>query len=186
MTSKGLDKKGLTAYGTLFGGKKSTPLKSAPAPASAPAPSYQQQSAPVDDPPEESKPLMETLASTFTSNETVQQAMAAANMSGATDYMTKQLGSLKDLTSKGPMTFRVMALLGGCAMVAQCFLGSISKLFSFSPLGALIEVYCGIFGVMVSPAAVPPFLVSIGGKLGGRSSFAVSVAIVCCFLFFFI
>jgi len=28
-------------------------------------------------------------------------------------------------------------------------MGSLGKLFSFSPLAALIEVYCGIFGVMV-------------------------------------
>jgi len=33
--------------------------------------------------------------------------------------MESQLASLKDLTSKGPMTIRAMALAGGCAMVAQ-------------------------------------------------------------------
>ncbi len=46
------------------------------------------------------------------------------------------------------MTFRVMALCGGVAMVFQCVMGSLGKFLSFSPLQALIEVYCGIFGLM--------------------------------------
>ena len=33
-------------------------------------------------------------------------------------------------------------------MIAQCFMGSFSKLLSFSPLQALIEVYCLVFGVI--------------------------------------
>jgi len=56
---------------------------------------------------------------------------------------------LQSLTHRGPMTFRVMAFLGGVAMVLQCFMGSFGKLLSFSPLSALIEVYCGAFGVVV-------------------------------------
>jgi hypothetical protein len=132
--SKGLDKKGLNAYGTLFGrsSSKSKVSETTALTSSAPAAAV-----------EEAKPLMDT------ANDMIEKGMAAANIIGAKDYMEEQLKSLKGLSSKGPMSFRVMALCGGVAMVVQCFMGSLSKFFSFSPLQALIEVYCGIFGVMV-------------------------------------
>ena len=80
--------------------------------------------------------------------ELVQTAMDAANNLAAIGFVKEQLERLKLTTHKGPMTFRVAAFLGGAAMVAQCFMGSFSKLLSFSPLQALIEVYCLVFGVV--------------------------------------
>ena len=53
------------------------------------------------------------------------------------------------------MTFRVMALTGGFAMIFQCLFGSLGKLLSFSPLKALIEVYCGIFGIITVILEIP-------------------------------
>jgi hypothetical protein len=160
MSKSGLDKKGLTAYGTLFKntlGGKSTPSKAAQQTASVAAPEEER----------ESKPLMETVT------QNVEMALAAANVSGATEYMTKQMDSLKAMSSKGPMTFRVMALTGGVAMVFQCAMGSLGKLFSFSPLGALIEIYCGIFGVMtvILEAQDYAFLKSFRATLNENAKF---------------
>lgn len=59
------------------------------------------------------------------------------------------------LAHSGPMTFRVMALCGGFAMIFQCVFGSLGKLLSFSPLKALIEVYCGIFGIITIILEMP-------------------------------
>ena len=59
------------------------------------------------------------------------------------------------LAHSGPMTFRVMALCGGFAMIFQCVFGSLGKLLSFSPLKALIEVYCGIFGIITVILEMP-------------------------------
>ena len=46
------------------------------------------------------------------------------------------------------MTFRVMSLLGGLAMVLQSFLSFFTKILTLSPLRALISVYCFVFGLI--------------------------------------
>lgn len=117
---------GLTAYGTLMKQVSSS-------------------TSTTGDKDRESEPMLPTAEQ---AGDLVKTAMDAANNLAAMGFVKENLDKLKGMTHKGPMTFRVAAFLGGVAMIAQCFMGSFSKLLSFSPLQALIEAYCLVFGVV--------------------------------------
>eukprot|EP00519_Triparma_laevis_P007495 CAMPEP_0182511752 /NCGR_PEP_ID=MMETSP1321-20130603/31002_1 /TAXON_ID=91990 /ORGANISM="Bolidomonas sp., Strain RCC1657" /LENGTH=271 /DNA_ID=CAMNT_0024718461 /DNA_START=33 /DNA_END=845 /DNA_ORIENTATION=+ len=102
-------------------------------------------SAPSSDPPD-TAPLLTDAAATASTLLT--SALDSASQAAAFSYLKDQLTSLHSSAHKGPMTFRVLSFLGGLAMILQCSTGTFGKLFSFSPLQALIEVYCLIFGVI--------------------------------------
>mmetsp|Transcript_5211 Transcript_5211/g.15316 ORF Transcript_5211/g.15316 Transcript_5211/m.15316 type:complete len:252 (-) Transcript_5211:853-1608(-) len=56
---------------------------------------------------------------------------------------------MKNWVGDGPVTFRVLCLVGGLLMVFQGFFGFIGHFFTLSPLHAVIEVYMAFFGCII-------------------------------------
>jgi len=80
---------------------------------------------------------------------TLQAAMNSAAAASALEFANKQLKEIRALATDGPLSFQVLAMLGGVAMTLQSVFGSLGKFMSFSPLRMLIELYCGIFGLLI-------------------------------------
>ena len=78
----------------------------------------------------------------------IKVAMNSAAAASAVEFARNKIEEVKHLATEGPLTFQVLALIGGVAMAVQSVFGSMGKFFSFSPLQMMIEVYCGIFGLL--------------------------------------
>jgi hypothetical protein len=78
-----------------------------------------------------------------------QQKHMLSLLNASFDYVIERFADVKKQAERGPLSFRVLAFLGGCGMVFVAVFNSLGRFMSFSPLQALIEVYVGIFGLMI-------------------------------------
>ena len=68
------------------------------------------------------------------------------NMRATPEYLKCQASKLYQLFQKGPVSFRVMAFLGGLGMIAAALYDFILNILIFSGAGLLISVYTVVFG----------------------------------------
>jgi hypothetical protein len=55
---------------------------------------------------------------------------------------------IKNATQDGPLTFRIMGLIGGIAMIVSNGLGIVDRFMSFNFTGSLTAIYGCLFGIM--------------------------------------
>mmetsp|Transcript_615 Transcript_615/g.820 ORF Transcript_615/g.820 Transcript_615/m.820 type:complete len:319 (+) Transcript_615:94-1050(+) len=72
-----------------------------------------------------------------------------SSVGAAASFVNEQVGKVKRLATEGPLSFRVLAFLGGVAMIITSVLDWLGEIFRFSVLRALISVYTFIFGVFI-------------------------------------
>ena len=68
------------------------------------------------------------------------------NVRAAPDYLKRQASKLYELSKNGPLSFRIMAFLGGLGMVAAALYDFICNILVFSGAGILISIYTLVFG----------------------------------------
>ena len=71
---------------------------------------------------------------------------AAENVRAAPEYLKRQASKLYELSKNGPLSFRVMAFMGGVGMIAAALFDFISNILVFSGAGILISIYTLVFG----------------------------------------
>lgn len=76
-------------------------------------------------------------------------AAAAAAVAGA-GMVNASAEKIKKARAEGPMTYRVMAFIGGLAMIASNGIAILDRFFSFNFSGSLIAIYGVIFGIIIS------------------------------------
>jgi len=67
----------------------------------------------------------------------------------AASFVNEQVGKVRQLATEGPLSFRVLAFLGGLAMVITSVLDWIADIFRLSAFRALISVYTFMFGTVI-------------------------------------
>lgn len=70
-------------------------------------------------------------------------------VTAATAFVNEQVGKVRQLAEEGPLSFRVLAFLGGVAMIVTSVLDWIGELFGFSAHKFLISVYTFSFGIVI-------------------------------------
>jgi len=70
-------------------------------------------------------------------------------VSAATAFVNEQVGKVRQLAEEGPLSFRVLAFLGGVAMIVTSVLDWIGELFGFSMHKFLISLYTFSFGIII-------------------------------------
>jgi COPI associated protein len=75
----------------------------------------------------------------------------AANEAGsvAGNFAKEQVDEVKRLTSEGDLSIRLLAMIGGLAMVVVSILGFIARILTFHWLNALLSIYTFILGLIM-------------------------------------
>lgn len=68
------------------------------------------------------------------------------NVRAAPEYLKRQASKLYELSKNGPLSFRVMAFLGGLGMIVAALYDFISNILVLSGAGILISIYTLVFG----------------------------------------
>jgi hypothetical protein len=76
-------------------------------------------------------------------------AAAAAAMAG-TRMVNASAEKIKKARAEGPMTYCIMAFIGGLAMIFSNGIAILDHFFSFNFSGSLIAIYGIIFGIIIS------------------------------------
>jgi hypothetical protein len=86
-------------------------------------------------------------------------AVAAVTVTGA-GMLNASAEQIRKALAEGPMTYRVMAFIGGLAMIVSNGIAILSRLFSFQFAGAVIAMYGVMFGIAISFLEGPPVVYS--------------------------
>jgi hypothetical protein len=88
----------------------------------------------------------EVVPTEMPTEETPFQHTAQENMKAAPEYLKQQALKLNKLSKEGPLSFRVMAFLGGLGMIVAALYDFISNIVFFSRAVIMISVYTLVFG----------------------------------------
>jgi hypothetical protein len=75
--------------------------------------------------------------------------VSAQNAAEASTFAKSTARDLKENLMQGNWSLRILALLGGLAMIVVSVLGFISHIFGFAWISAIFDVYCMILGIMI-------------------------------------
>jgi len=84
--------------------------------------------------------------------ESIQPSPSASsyqNVTASIVFVNEQVGKVRQLAEEGPLSFRVLAFLGGVAMIITSVLDWIGEIFGFNILKFLISVYTFLFGIII-------------------------------------
>mmetsp|Transcript_16930 Transcript_16930/g.38081 ORF Transcript_16930/g.38081 Transcript_16930/m.38081 type:complete len:259 (-) Transcript_16930:537-1313(-) len=70
-------------------------------------------------------------------------------ISKGTSYVKKTARRIQDLATRGPLSFRVLAYLGGLAMAVTSAFDMISQFTSFHPVNTLVAFYTLLLGIVI-------------------------------------
>jgi hypothetical protein len=76
--------------------------------------------------------------------------MVGAAASAGTGLINASAEKIKKARSEGPLTYRVMAFIGGLAMIASNAIAILDRFFSFRFASAMIALYNTLFGILIS------------------------------------
>lgn len=71
------------------------------------------------------------------------------NVASAATFVNEQVGKVRQLAEEGPLSFRVLAFLGGVAMIVTSVLDWVGEIFAFKLLRCLISIYTFLFGIVI-------------------------------------
>lgn len=72
-----------------------------------------------------------------------------ASMGKAASFVNEQVGKVRQMATEGPLSFRVLAFLGGVAIIITSVLDLLGEIFHLSVIKAVVSVYTFIFGVFI-------------------------------------
>jgi hypothetical protein len=87
---------------------------------------------------------------TTESSSLIDSTTAAAATVAGVGMVNASTEQFKKALAEGPITFRVMAFIGGLAMIVSNGIAILNRIFSFQFAGAMIAMYGVIFGVVIS------------------------------------
>jgi COPI associated protein/EF-hand domain len=90
----------------------------------------------------------------------LQPAAVASAASAGAIIVNQATERVRAARTEGPLTFRMMGLLGGLAMIVSNLIAILDRFFSFNFTGALIAVYGTAFGIVIA-------LIEAPGSFGG-------------------
>mmetsp|Transcript_15606 Transcript_15606/g.23702 ORF Transcript_15606/g.23702 Transcript_15606/m.23702 type:complete len:272 (+) Transcript_15606:92-907(+) len=98
-----------------------------------------------------SAPTQQQLASTalIIPVSPTQQKIASTALFAGKSYMKCTAEKVRDLATKGPLSFRVLAFLGGIAMVVSSLLDIVQQFLAFHPVNTLIALYTTVLGLII-------------------------------------
>ena len=73
----------------------------------------------------------------------------ADSLENASDIARNKIRELRHSVKTGDWSLRLLALIGGVALIFTAVLEFVSKILNFNVLGALIEVYIIFLGVII-------------------------------------
>lgn len=71
------------------------------------------------------------------------------NLESASDIARNKIRELRHSVKTGDWSLRLLALIGGVALIFTSVLELVSKILNFNVLGALIEIYVILLGVII-------------------------------------
>mmetsp|Transcript_20444 Transcript_20444/g.33871 ORF Transcript_20444/g.33871 Transcript_20444/m.33871 type:complete len:253 (+) Transcript_20444:111-869(+) len=74
---------------------------------------------------------------------------------GGTSLVNASAEKIKKARSEGPLTYRVMAFIGGLAMIASNGIAILDRFFSFRFASAMIALYNCVFGILIATLEGP-------------------------------
>ena len=80
----------------------------------------------------------------------IDSSVAAAAAVAGVGMVNASAEKIKKARAEGPMTYRIMAFLGGLAMIVSNGIAILDRFFSFNFSGALIAIYGVMFGIIIS------------------------------------
>lgn len=65
-------------------------------------------------------------------------------------FLRAQTAKLFEITQEGPLSFRILAFLGGIGMIVAGLIDIIAdSIMTFNPAGLLVALYAFIFGIII-------------------------------------
>ena len=97
--------------------------------------------------------------------------VSAAATSGA-GFVNASAEKIRRATAEGPLTFRILAFMGGFAMIISNGIAILDRFFSFNFAGAMIALYEVFFGVIIIMLEAPgPFSKQLDAKIRFHAKF---------------
>lgn len=89
---------------------------------------------------------------------------ATAAASSGLSFLNAAGSKILKARDEGPLTFRMLGLIGGLAMMVSNGFSVLSRFFSFNFTGALIALYCVCFGALIVVLEGPMILPAVPYK----------------------
>lgn len=90
--------------------------------------------------------------------------MVSAGAAAGAGFLNASANKIQQAKADGPLTFRILGLLGGLAMIVSNGIAILDRFFSFNFAGALIAFYGVIFGIIITMLEAPgPCSARVGG-----------------------
>lgn len=65
------------------------------------------------------------------------------------EFVKAQTAKLFEMTQEGPLSFRILAFLGGIGMIVAGLIDIVADSMTFNPAGLLVALYAFIFGIII-------------------------------------
>jgi hypothetical protein len=90
--------------------------------------------------------------------------LAVAAATGGASLINASADKIKRARMEGPLSYRVMAFMGGLAMIFSNGIAILDRFFSFRFASAMIALYNCIFGILIATIEGPPMCSNRLGK----------------------